>query len=145
MHSIWIDLHDFCVVWMTAVIWLVQVLIYPNFRLIADSDFGAFHKRHCDRIAILVGPMMIQPFANLMILFAGLRSLEWILHFVSITFIFVATAFFSVPEHNRLGEKKDPEAITRLIRRNWVRTLLWSFEFALILVRRFDVVAKSGG
>jgi hypothetical protein len=145
MHSIWIDLHDFCVVWMTALIWLVQVLIYPNFRLIADSDFTVFHKRHCDRIAVLVAPMLIQPFANFMVLLHGSRNFEWVLHSVSIALIFGATAFFSVPEHNRLGKEKSGDAITRLVNRNWIRTLLWSFELILILVRRFDVVWKSGG
>ena len=137
MHSIWIDLHDFCVVWMTALIWLVQILIYPNFRLIADSEFTAFHQRHCDRIAVLVAPMMIQLFANLLILYWGVRGLEWTLHTVSIVLIFGSTALFSVPEHQRLSEKKDGDAIHRLIHRNWIRTLLWSLQLALICWRRF--------
>ena len=137
MHSLWIDLHDFCVIWMTAVIWLVQVLIYPNFRLIPDSEFQEFHKRHCDRISFLVAPMMAQIFLVAGVILEGGRTAEWVFHAVSIVSIFAFTALFSVPAHNRLGGGKDDPAIGRLIFWNWARTLLWSAELGWILIRRF--------
>ena len=137
MHSLWIDLHDFCVIWMTAVIWLVQVLIYPNFRFIPEADFKRFHKQHCDRIALPVGPMIAQVFFVAMVILEGARSLEWIFHAIAIGLIYLVTAIFSAPAHARLGIQKDARAIDRLIHSNWARTLLWSAEFVLILVRRF--------
>jgi len=140
----WITLHDFCVVWMTSLIWLVQVLIYPNFRFISEADFKVFHKRHCDRIALLVAPMMIQPFALVMIYFfsgsdftSGF-STEWKIHTAAITLIYATTAIFSARQHTLLSRGKDDLTINRLILWNWPRTLLWSAELALILARRFD-------
>ena len=138
MHSLWIDLHDFCVIWMTVLIWLVQVLIYPNFRLISESDFQEFHKRHCDRIAFLVAPMMAQIFLVAGVILKGARTPEWIFHAASIGLVFAFTALFSVPAHNRLGRGKDLPSIDRLIRTNWARTLLWSAQLGWILFRRIQ-------
>ncbi len=136
MHSLWIDLHDFCVIWMTAVIWLVQVLVYPNFRLVADSDFKAFHKRHCDRISFLVGPMIAEPFFVAMVVLEGERNFEWIFHAISIGLILAATAILSAPTHSLLANGKNEYSINRLIRSNWIRTILWSIQLILILARR---------
>ena len=124
---------------MTAVIWLVQILIYPGFKFIEGHEFVAFHKRHCDRISFLVTPMLLQPFATLMILLNYPSRPEWILHTGCITLIYAATAIFSVPEHHRLGKEKDDAAIHRLVKRNWIRTFLWSVQFGLILSRRFGL------
>jgi hypothetical protein len=146
----WITLYDFCVVWMTAVIWLVQVLIYPNFRFITDADFKVFHKRHCDRIALWVAPMMIQPFALAMIYFTSKIAdpntgainaawgTEWQIHTAAIALIFASTAIFSARQHTTLSRGKDAQVIDRLILWNWPRTLFWSMELMLVLVRRFD-------
>jgi hypothetical protein len=136
MNSLWIDLHDFSVIWMTAVIWLVQILIYPTFRTIPDSEFVLFHKRHCDRISIFVAPMLIQPFATLMILIHQPNQTEWMIHSACVVLIYAATAFLSVPEHHRLGKEKSIQSIERLVKGNWVRTLLWTTQLTLILIRR---------
>jgi hypothetical protein len=138
----WITLYDFCVVWMTAVIWLVQVLIYPNFRFVADAEFKGFHKHHCDRIALWVAPMMIQPFALAMIYFTSQNAdgftAEWKMHAAAITLIYASTAIFSARQHTTLSRGKDAQTINSLILWNWPRTLLWSLEIVLVLVRRFE-------
>ena len=136
MHFNWMALHDFCVVWMTSVIWLVQVLVYPSFKLIPESEFKEFHKRHCDRISFLVAPMFAQGFFAAMALFEGTRTPEWIFHVFAIVLIFIITAVQSAPAHGKLSGAKDLVTIERLIAWNWARTLVWSAEFAIILMRR---------
>ncbi|MBU6153268.1 MAG: hypothetical protein KGP28_03095 [Bdellovibrionales bacterium] len=138
MHLNWINIHDFCVTWMAALIWLVQVLIYPNFKFIPESEFEGFHKRHCDRISFLVAPMFGQAFLAGLILWQGPGTLEWVFHFAAITSIFVITAVHSAPAHSRLAQGKDLATIEHLIRWNWARTLLWSAELALMLGGRFE-------
>jgi hypothetical protein len=138
MHSLWIDLHDFCVIWMTAVIWLVQVLVYPNFRLIPDSQFKEFHKRHCDRISFLVAPMFAEPLIVAMVIQKGNGNFEWIFHGISIGLILTATAVFSAPTHSLLAKGPNEKAIDYLVRSNRIRTLLWSLQLILILTRKFQ-------
>jgi hypothetical protein len=138
----WITLYDFCVVWMTAVIWLVQVLIYPNFQFVSESDFRVFHKRHCDRIAIWVAPMMVQPFALAMIYFTGGFNGEvpgeWMAHAIATALIYTSTALFSARQHTTLSKGKDTHTINSLILWNWPRTLLWSAQLMMVLIRRFE-------
>jgi uncharacterized membrane protein len=139
----WITLYDFCIVWMTSLIWLVQILIYPNFRFVTDTDFKVFHKQHCDRIALLVAPMMIQSFALAMINFTGHDlggfNTEWKLHTAAIALTFTSTAIFSARQHTTLSRGKDATVIDRLIFWNWPRTLLWTAELALVLARKFEI------
>ena len=138
MHLNWIALHDFSVIWMTAVIWLVQVLIYPNFKFIPESEFEGFHKRHCDRISYLVAPMFGQGFFSGLILWQGPRTVEWVFHFVAITSIFIITAVRSAPAHSKLAHRKDLPTVDHLIRWNWTRTLIWSAELILVLKRQIE-------
>lgn len=135
--DVWIDLHDACVIWMTAVIWLVQVLIYPNFRFIEAADFKRFHKRHCDRITIWVSPMFFQVFSLSMIFMKTPYGREWWFHLGAIALIYTTTAFFSVRFHNQLSNGKDGKVIDQLVFWNWPRTLLWSAELFFIILRRF--------
>ena len=136
MSSLWIELHDFSVLWMTAVIWLVQILIYPAFKQVSEAEFVAFHKKHCDRISPIVGPMILQPFALLLVLMSSPITPEWIIHSGCIALIYAATAFLSVPDHHLLGKGKNADAIDHLIKGNWVRTVLWTVQLTLILYRR---------
>jgi hypothetical protein len=138
MHFNWMALHDFCVIWMTAVIWLVQVLVYPSFKLIPESEFKEFHKRHCDRISFLVTPMFAQAFFASLILWQGTRTLEWAFHFGAIILIFAITAVHSAPAHSKLAHGKDLPTINHLIRWNWARTLIWSAELIVLLARKIN-------
>jgi hypothetical protein len=136
MNPVWIELHDVCVVWMSAVIWMIQLLVYPHFRSVPDTEFSEFHARHCYRISYLVWPMFIEALLCGMILFhTGLRP-DWVLQFSGISVILMATAFLSIPDHNRLGMGKDPLAIERLIRTNWLRTAAWTLLTVAVIVRR---------
>ena len=38
----------------------------------------------------------------------------------------LTTAVIFVPLHRKLGKTHDPSAINRLIKLNWIRTILWS-------------------
>ena len=136
MTSVWIDLHDACVIWMTAVIWVVQIKLYPHFRSVREDLFTEFHAWHCQRITYLVWPM----FGELLLcggilLQVGTRP-EWFIQLVGILTAFAATAFMSIPEHNRLGKGKDPASIERLIRTNWVRTGVWTLMLGEVAIRR---------
>lgn len=144
MNPHWMEIHDLCVVWMTAVIWLVQLLLYPNFRDIPEGSFRAYHKRHCDRIALLVAPLFLQALAAGMVLAEGNRSIEWIFQAAAITGNIILTGVVFAPLHRRLENGKSARLIRRLIARNWVRTLLWSGQCVVILLRRTTEFLPSG-
>ena len=136
MTALWIDLHDACVIWMTAIIWLVQVRIYPHFRSVSEPEFTMFHARHCRRITFLVWPMLAELIFCGVILFQVGPEAPWLIQLAGILVIILSTAIWSVPEHNLLGTGKNSLSIERLIRTNWVRTLAWTVLLFEVTLRR---------
>jgi hypothetical protein len=64
------------------------------------------------------------------------RSEGWF-HAGSVLLLFLTTAAVSARSHSRLGFGKNPSEIERLIRWNWLRTLLWTAQLVVIGMRRF--------
>ncbi len=129
-HLIFIA-HALSVFFMTGVIWMVQILVYPGFAQVEESEFIQFHEEHSRKITWIVGPMMILQLAT-----------AWQLYFTNFRFsliylilsvlVFAATAFLSVPQHNILKNGFAEDAWQRLVHTNWVRTNLWTLHSMLV-------------
>ncbi len=44
---------------MTGIIWLVQLVVYPQFLNVGIGEFSRYHKRHLSGIRMLVAPLMV--------------------------------------------------------------------------------------
>lgn len=44
--------------------------------------------------------------------------------------VWASTAFVQIPQHRRLARGGDPEAVSALVRGNWVRTVAWTLRAA---------------
>ncbi len=123
---------------LVAVIWTVQLLIYPNFRFVEKSSFQKFHQFHTERITLIVGPLMLVEAFSATYLCLQIQTSFWFLNLLSIGILWALTAFVSVPIHNRLAQRETAEflepEIARLIRTNWLRTLLWSIRGATLFL-----------
>lgn len=129
----WLDIVNFGLV---VLIWLVQLIIYPSLAHVALPEFASWHARYMKLISIIVGPMMaaqmalaaralmLQPDGVILLIVAGI-VIAW-----------ASSLLLSVPCHRTLRQKgKDLAVIERLVRTNWIRTLLWSGIFLLGLGR----------
>ncbi len=122
-------LQIFSCCFMTGVIWLVQILVYPNFRLIDPSLFQSYHRFHTKRITWIVVPAMGVELATGIWLFVIQSSVPYFWNLISILVIWIVTFFVSVPIHRHL-EKNSIAEINRLIGSNWLRTILWTVRSA---------------
>lgn len=133
--------HSSACWFMTGVIWLVQVLVYPNFRLVPAASFAGFHAFHTRRISWVVAPAMALELVSGLAL-ALLRGgpLFWgNLFLIALTWLI--TAAVSVPLHNQL--EKDPSrarAKDWLIWTNWSRTVIWTLRSLIWTLRSFCLV-----
>lgn len=118
-------LHAFSCFFMTGVVWLVQVLVYPNFRLVPAETFASFHRFHTRRVTLVVGPAMILELATAVLLLYQEQNAFFWANFLSVFAIWILTAAVSVPMHGRL-EKNPGGRKDWLIWGNWPRTLLWT-------------------
>jgi hypothetical protein len=119
---------------MTGLIWLIQLVHYPSFRKIDHEKFIEFQKFHSNTITFIVGPMMLIEVGTGLYIFLRqeLTPLN-IFNFMALFLIWLATAFLSVPTHNKLSQGYNIKTINFLIKTNWLRTLLWTFRSLLIL------------
>lgn len=124
--------------YLTGLIWLVQVVQYPLFALVGPREFPAFHAAHSAWITpVVFVPMLVHITTALLLL--GLRppgAPTWALWIgaalAAITW--ASTIFIQVPQHNRLAlYGSDPAVIAALVRGNWIRTLAWTAHSALLL------------
>jgi hypothetical protein len=120
---------------LVGLIWTVQLVQYPGFRLVGGPEFARFHEHHCARIGWVVGPLMVAELltglgllaarppgvsASLLGFGLGLIGLNW-----------AWTALVAMPLHAR-GRERDAQRA--LVTTNWVRTVAWSARGAWALV-----------
>lgn len=130
----WLFSIHLAVTWMlVGLIWVVQILVYPQFRRVAPAEFRDYHFAHCFRIGLIVGPLLfVEAATAAWLLYAGGQSLSFILSTGLIPLIWLTTAVFQAPIHTRLGRGFDAPLIRRLILTNWIRTLAWTARGILV-------------
>ena len=116
------------VTWMlVGLIWVMQLLVYPQFRKVGEQEFVSYHFGHCLRVGLIVVPLLvIEASTAAYLLYQGHRERAFVMSVVLIPVIWLITAFVHAPLHTRLMTGRDPEALRRLILTNWLRTLAWT-------------------
>lgn len=117
---------------MAGVISIVQLIHYPSFRLIDRNQFSKFHAEHTQALGIIAGPsMLIELVTAIWICQSGE---VWLMaNLAAVVALWIITFGVSVPAHNRLASGFDEAAWLRLVRSNWLRTLLWISRGALMI------------
>ncbi|MEO0453334.1 MAG: hypothetical protein AAFY98_04260 [Verrucomicrobiota bacterium] len=123
---------------MVGLIWFVQVVHYPLFRLVGEKDHPSHHASHMGRTGIVVAPiMLLELFSGLALLIIVVDPYSVYGNFfqhpkmafasmICLVLIWLSTFLIQVPCHRALDHGKDTKAIERLIYSNWLRTLLWT-------------------
>lgn len=82
---------------LTGLIWVVQLIYYPAFAVVAAERFTDFHAGHSRRISWIVGPPMLAELGSAIVLFWLAQNWWWGLNLVSVGAIWLSTAFALVP------------------------------------------------
>jgi hypothetical protein len=120
--------------WMTGVVWLVQMVVYPQMARVGVREFPAYHRGHTSGISFVVIPVMVLElfFAAACWWQQGTALSAGLLG--GVVAIWVVTGLVQVPLHQRLSAGYDAKAIRRLVRTNGLRTALWSLRLAALLL-----------
>ena len=115
---------------MTGVIWFVQLVHYPLFAYYRDDAFAV----HAQRTAYVVAvPMLVEAFTALLLLVERpTNSALWV-GLLLVGAIWLSTNFLQIPMHAKLESGFDLMAQQRLVQTNWIRTVAWSARSALML------------
>ena len=128
-------LHLASCLFLTGLIWVVQIVHYPCFRFVSAERFLEFNHFHQNAITYVVAPAMIfELVTGLVLLSQNLSDGRFWGLFVFMALIWLSTFFLSVPLHNKLvSNGLDLAVIDRLVLTNWPRTLLWTLRSILLI------------
>lgn len=133
MHSAqWLDIINFG---LLVLVWLVQLIIYPSFAHIGATEFTSWHREYVGKISVVVTPLILIQMLLVLRLIYLIPALKYFLMLVCLAVIWISSFSLSVPCHKKLRKiGKDPAVIKRLVRTNWVRTILWTAVFLTGLI-----------
>jgi hypothetical protein len=121
---------------MTGVIWIVQVVHYPTFRFINNSNnnnFNLFSSFHVKSIGSIVVPLMLVEAITATLLVIKYSSKAIYINFSLLIITWLFTFLVSMPLHKNLQKRHDFLAIEKLIKTNWSRTILWTIRCICLL------------
>ena len=118
---------------MVGIIWVIQLLHYPAFNFIKESDYVEFQHFHMQRISFIVVPVMILELFSAFMLVYYLRSNLLILCLIILLFIWLITFVFFTKLHQSLLDGYDKKIIDKLVKINWSRTVLWSLRLIILI------------
>lgn len=140
--------HTGATLFMTGLIWFVQVVHYPLFAEVGRGGFVAYGRSHTGLTTLVVGPpMLVELICAVLLLWR--RPASWPvwaawLGLALLAAIWTSTAFLQVPRHGELSAGFTEGAHRALVTTNWIRTLAWTVRGALVLYFTFPGAAAHG-
>ncbi|MFM1872980.1 MAG: hypothetical protein RL398_2402 [Planctomycetota bacterium] len=122
-------LHAVPTLFLTGLIWFVQVAHYPLFAKIGPEYFVAYERAYTPRVGYVVMPTMLAEVALAVLVWwrAPAELQAWTLAgLVALAVVWLSTFLLQVPCHNVLSERADPAVMERLVAGNWLRTAAWT-------------------
>jgi uncharacterized membrane protein len=130
--------HAAATLFMTGVIWVIQVVHYPLFSYADRASYPAFAAAHARLITPIVGPAMLVELATaawLVLDRPGVVPARWVwIGAALVGVIWVSTALLQVPMHGQLAQGYDARAHAWLVQSNWIRTIAWTARSVIALM-----------
>ena len=124
--------------YMSGMIWSMQMLEYPLFALVGPKEFPTYHRRHNRALPIFVIlPSLAALVSAIVLIFTRPARLPlWSTIVVAVIdlLVVVVTVAREAPLHAKLDRDGYSETVIRqLVRGNWIRTILWTANALLLL------------
>ena len=121
---------------MVGVIWIIQLVHYPSFHFIELNQYTTFQRFHMSRISYVVIPAMLTELFTLILLIISMDQVDLIIlaSALLLIVIWLMTAVFFSGVHQKLTLGYDQAIVEKLVKLNWVRTLLWTLRLPLVSI-----------
>jgi len=129
--------HVVSTVYMTGLIWFVQIVHYPLMNRVGGDRFTAYEKEHQRLTSYVVGPpMLVEALTAVYLVMVPAPGMGhdwgWI-GLGRVGVVWLATAYLQVPEHNKLAQGFQARSHGLLVSTNWLRTVAWSIRTVWVL------------
>jgi uncharacterized membrane protein len=120
-------LHAAATLFMTGLIWTIQIVHYPLFAKVGSEGYEDYQWAHQKRISFVVIPAMFLELGTAVwLIFENPREPLVQLGLGMLVLIWLSTALLQAPIHSKLTHGWDAALHGRLVRTNWIRTVLWT-------------------
>ena len=120
----------------------MQIVHYPGFGNINKKDFPSFHAFHTRRTGFVVIPPMLAEIVTSFWLTLAFDRL-WTLNGMGLLMvlgIWLSTFLLQVRYHAMLSDGERPDIRDKLVKSNWIRTILWSAKSILGFMILFKII-----
>ena len=108
-------------------IWMIQLIVYPSFLFCNKEALVFWHKKYSLRLSVIVIPLM---FGQLILTgwqWYQLQTVEMTIRLFLVIATWISTFLLFVPIHTKITQQKGTHRhLEQLVKRNWVRTTLWT-------------------
>jgi len=129
--------HAGATLFLTGLIWFVQIVHYPLFDRVGRDAFAAYEVEHSRRTTRVVAPVMLLEAASALLLLefrpATIPAAWAWAGIVLLGIVWLSTALLQVPRHRSLERGFDGGVHRALVATNWIRTIAWSARSVLAL------------
>jgi hypothetical protein len=130
-------LHFAATLFMTGLVWFVQVVHYPLMHRVGGGVFTRYETEHTRRTSPVVAPMMLFELGTGVWLAlappAAAGSLLLLINAAVLAVIWGSTIVLQRPLHRDLAQGFAANSVDRLVSTNWIRTVAWSLRALLLL------------
>ena len=127
------EVHFLSTSLMVGIIWVIQLLHYPTFHFIKESNYVEFQHFHMQRISFIVVPAMILELLSAFMLVYYIRSSLLTVCLIILLVIWLITFVFFTKLHQSLLGGYDKIIVDKLVQINWARTILWSLRLIILI------------
>ncbi|MFN8389965.1 MAG: hypothetical protein U0136_06720 [Bdellovibrionota bacterium] len=133
-NQLLLSLHAFASFFMCGLIWVIQVVHYPTFVFVERDRYAEFQRLHEMRISLIVIPVMLLELVSGALIALRQESSLWTINLVLILLVWGSTFAIQSPIHGKLEKGFDERLVKRLLRSNWVRTVLWTIHSLIVFL-----------
>ena len=120
---------------LLVLIWIVQRIVYPGFLHYNSKDLVNWHKVYTSRLTFIVMPLMLGQLGISIYQLIMEIDLYTVLSLIIIIVIWVSTFLQFVPIHAQISKgKASQKMLDSLVKKNWIRTFLWTVLFLYSLL-----------
>ena len=120
---------------MTGLIWFVQVVHYPLFAKVGPESFKEYEHAHQRQATWVVAPLMLieAGTAAWLVMPWAAASRTWATWsgLLLLLVVWLSTLLVQMPLHAALEVSGSRDAMKRLVRTNWIRTVAWTMRAVL--------------
>ena len=137
MTNIMLIVHLFSTLYMTGLIWFVQVVHYPLHGHVGATTFRQYQELHVQWTGYVVMPPMLLELGTALYFalngHVGIPQWIWWVALGILGIVWASTGLLQVPAHNALMTNFTEATHNKLVYTNWVRTIGWSIRSGLLM------------